>query len=117
MGHKDLLYFLQNMGTDPSRLIFEDELTGLYNRRFLLNYFKYKMPQDSLKNKPTSLLMMDLDYFKEVNDSYGHSVGDKVLIWVGKIAKKVSGEKGMVIRYGGDEFMILMPGADKETAL
>jgi len=117
MGHKDLLYFLQYMGTDPSHLIFEDELTGLYNRRFLLNYLKHKMPQDSLKNKPTSLLMMDLDYFKEVNDTYGHGVGDKVLIWVGKIAKKVSGKKGMVIRYGGDEFMILMPGADKETAL
>ena len=117
MRYKDLLYFLQNMGTDPSQLIFEDELTGLYNRRFLLSYLKHKMPQDSLKNKPTSLLMMDLDYFKEINDTYGHGVGDKVLIWVGKIAKKVSGQNGMVIRYGGDEFMILMPGAYKETAL
>jgi len=117
MRYKDLFYFLQNMDTDPSRLIFEDELTGLYNRRFLLNYLKHKMSPDSLKSEPVSLLMMDLDYFKEINDTYGHGVGDNVLIWVGEIAKKVLGKKGMVIRYGGDEFMILMPGADKETAL
>lgn len=117
MEHKDLLYFLQHVGTDPSRLIFEDELTGIYNRRFLLNYLKYKVSWDSLESRPVSLLMIDLDYFKEINDTYGHGVGDKALIWVAKLAKKVSGDKGHAIRYGGDEFMILMPGVDKEAAL
>ena len=50
MAYQDLLYFLQNVGKDPSRLIFEDELTGIYNRRFLLNYFEYKIPWDSLEH-------------------------------------------------------------------
>ena len=86
-------------------------------RRFLLNYLKYKVSWDSLESRPVSLLMIDLDYFKEINDTYGHDVGDKALIWVAKLAKKVSGDKGHAIRYGGDEFMILLPGADKEAAL
>jgi diguanylate cyclase (GGDEF)-like protein len=117
MEHKDLLYFLQHVGTDPSRLIFEDDLTGIYNRRFLLNYLQHKVSWDSLESRTVSLLMMDLDYFKEINDTYGHGVGDKALIWVAGLVKKLSGDKGLAIRYGGDEFMILLPGADKESAL
>ncbi len=117
MEYQDLLYFLQHVGTDPSRLIFEDELTGIYNRRFLLNYFRYKIPWDSLESHPVSLLMMDLDHFKQVNDNYGHEAGDQVLIWVASLIKEVSGDEGLAIRYAGDEFIILMPQADKEEAL
>lgn len=117
MEHKDLFYFLKYVGTDPSRLIFEDDLTGIYNRRFLLYYLQHKVSWDSLESRPVSLLMMDLDYFKEINDAYGHEVGDKALIWVAGLIKKLSGDKGLAIRYGGDEFMILLPGADKESAL
>ena len=117
MEHKDLLYFLQHVGTDPSRLIFEDDLTSIYNRRFLLNYLQHKVSWDSLESRTVSLLMMDLDYFKEINDTYGHGVGDKALIWVAGLVKKLSGDKGLAIRYGGDEFMILLPDADKESAL
>lgn len=117
MEYKDLLYFLQHVGTDPSRLIFEDELTGIYNRRFLLNYFRYKVPWDSLEGQPVSLLMMDLDRFKEINDTYGHAAGDQVLIWVASLIKEVAGDEGLAIRYAGDEFITLMPNADKAAAL
>jgi diguanylate cyclase (GGDEF)-like protein len=117
MEYKDLLHFLQHVGTDPSRLIFEDELTGIYNRRFLLNYFRYKVPWDSLESRPLSLLMMDLDHFKEINDNYGHDAGDQVLIWVASLIKEVSGDQGLAIRYAGDEFIILLPSAAKEEAL
>ena len=116
MEYKDLLYFLEHVGTDPSRLIFEDELTGIYNRRFLLNYFRYKVPWDSLMGQPLSLLMMDLDHFKEINDTHGHEAGDQVLVWMASLLKEVSGEDGLAVRYAGDEFIILLPDADKETA-
>jgi len=117
MEYQDLLYFLQHVGTDPSRLIFEDELTGIYNRRFLLNYFRYKVPWDSLVAQPLSLLMMDLDHFKQINDTCGHETGDQVLVWVARLIKEVSGDKGLAIRYAGDEFIILMPNTEKEAAL
>ena len=117
MEYKDLLYFLENVGTDPSRLIFEDELTGIYNRRFLLNYFQYKVPWDSLDSHPVSLMMMDLDHFKQINDNHGHDVGDQALIYVAKLLEEMAGEEGLAIRYAGDEFMILFPQVEREAAL
>ena len=114
---EDLQYFLQHIGTDPSRLIFEDELTSIYNRRFLLNYFEHKLDWDALETDPVSLLMLDVDRFKQINDTHGHDVGDQALIWVAELMKKAAGEDGIAVRYAGDEFIILMPGAPKEKAL
>ena len=114
---EDLQYFLQHIGTDPSRLIFEDELTGLYNRRFLLNYFEHKLNWDALEAEPVSLLMLDVDRFKQINDTHGHDIGDQALIWVAKLMKKAAGEDGLSVRYAGDEFIILMPGTPKKKAL
>ncbi|MFP3870494.1 MAG: diguanylate cyclase, partial [Syntrophobacteria bacterium] len=117
MEYKDLHYFLQHVGKDPSRLIFEDELTAIYNRRFLLNYLQYKIPWDALESQGVALLMMDVDHFKNINDSHGHQIGDQTLIWIAKLLKQAAGEKGLPIRYAGDEFMILIPGEGKQTAL
>ena len=117
MTMEDIQYFLQHIGTDPSRLIFEDELTGLYNRRFLLNYFEHKLNWDTLETEPVSLLMLDVDRFKQINDTHGHDIGDQALIWVAKLMKKAAGEDGLPVRYAGDEFIILMPGAPKKKAL
>ncbi len=109
MKYDDLLNFLQHAGKDPSRLIFEDELTGIFNRRFLLNYFQYKIPWEALKNHPLSLIMMDLDHFKQINDTYGHPAGDQALVYVATLLKEVAGEEGLPVRYAGDEFMISCP--------
>jgi len=117
MEYKEYIYYLEHIGKDPSRLIFEDELTGLYNRRFLFNYFQHKVAWDALEASPVSLLMMDLDYFKNINDSYGHDVGDQALNWLADILREVGGEENLPIRYAGDEFMILMPKAEKQAAL
>jgi diguanylate cyclase (GGDEF)-like protein len=117
MDYNELLNHLQVVGKDPSRLIFEDELTGLYNRRFLYNYFQQNIPWNALEDNPLSLLMMDLDYFKRINDSYGHNVGDQALIWVANLLREASGDKYLPIRYAGDEFMILMPLSRKKTAV
>ncbi|MGD8706771.1 MAG: diguanylate cyclase, partial [Syntrophobacterales bacterium] len=80
-------------------------------------YFRYKVPWDSLEAQPLSLLMMDLDHFKQINDTYGHETGDQVLLWVASLLKEVSGDEGLAIRYAGDEFIILMPNAEKKAAL
>jgi diguanylate cyclase (GGDEF)-like protein len=117
MKYEELLNFLQHAGKDPSRLIFEDDLTGIFNRRFLLNYFQYKISWDALKDHPISLVMMDVDHFKQINDMYGHPVGDQALIWVAGLLKEVAGEGGLPIRYAGDEFMILLPDSEKQVAM
>jgi diguanylate cyclase (GGDEF)-like protein len=117
MKYEELANFLQNIGKDPSRLIFEDELTGIYNRRFLLHYFQYKISWESLKDRPLSLIMMDLDHFKAINDNYGHPVGDQALIFLARLLKEVSGDDGFPVRYAGDEFMILLPQSGKEAAI
>jgi diguanylate cyclase (GGDEF)-like protein len=117
MKYEELMNFLQNIDKDPSRLIFEDELTGVYNRRFLLNYFQYKVPWDALQNHPLSLIMMDVDYFKQINDTYGHDAGDQALISVAGLLKEVSADEILAIRYAGDEFMILMVRREKKEAL
>jgi len=116
MAYEDLLHFLQNVGKDPSRLIFEDELTGIYNRRFLLNYLQYKVPWDSIENHPVSLLMMDVDHFKQINDTHGHEAGDQALVWVASLLREAAGDNGHPIRYAGDEFIILLPQVDKQGA-
>jgi len=117
MKYDELLNFLQHAGKDPSRLIFEDELTGIFNRRFLLNYFQYKIPWDALKDHPVSLIMMDLDFFKKINDTYGHPAGDQALVYVATLLKDAAGEGALPIRYAGDEFMILLPDSENRTAL
>ncbi|MBW1667456.1 MAG: diguanylate cyclase [Deltaproteobacteria bacterium] len=117
MAQKNYLYYLEHIGKDPSRLIFEDELTGLYNRRFLFNYFQHDIKWDSLEANPVSLIMVDLDHFKNINDTYGHDVGDQALVWVANLLREVAGKDNLPIRYAGDEFMILLPRADKEQAM
>jgi len=117
MKYQKLLYFLQNVGRDPSSLMLEDYLTGLKNRRYLLQYLKKQVDWNSLDTHPVSLLMVDIDYFKRINDQYGSGVGDQVLVHVAKILKKVSGKRGIPVLNAGDEFMLLLPNIKKHNAL
>jgi len=116
----ELLDFLQHVGRDPSRLIFEDELTGVHNRRFLHSYLEHKVHWSAGTDYPLSLLIIDLDRFKEVNDTHGHVAGDQLLTWVAALLSEVGGETGLPVRFGGDEFILLLPHTDaagaRETA-
>ena len=116
MKYRDLLELLQHSGTDPAQLIFEDELTGLSNRRFLRNYLEYKVPWDRPERCRLSLIMTDLDGFKQLNDKFGHQFGDQALIWFAAKLKEVAANEGVAIRNSGDEFMILLPGGTKAAA-
>jgi diguanylate cyclase (GGDEF)-like protein len=112
MRYQELISHLLQVGRDPSCLIFEDELTRLHNRRFLLGYFEHKVDWAGVGGFPLSLLTMDVDHFKRVNDTYGHEAGDQVLVAVAAILRAAAGSGAYPIRYGGDEFMVLLPGVD-----
>ncbi len=109
MAHGDFIELLEHVGKDPSRLIFEDELTGIHNRRFVLSYLEHKVHWDAGEDFPLSLLVIDLDSFKQINDTYGHDTGDQALTWFAGLLKEVVQDQGLPIRYGGDEFILLLP--------
>ncbi|WP_169332853.1 bifunctional diguanylate cyclase/phosphohydrolase [Effusibacillus pohliae] len=94
-------------------LSIKDELTGLYNHR----YFQEKLNEMVAKGETVSLLLLDLDYFKIYNDMYGHPQGDKLLQEISKELVKEIPEHGVVCRYGGEEFAVLLPGTESEEAL
>lgn len=93
-----------------------DGLTGLYNRHYL-NAHLNNMVQDALaKNKPISLMIMDMDHFKSVNDTYGHDVGDQILQSLAKRIVDTMRGSDLIARFGGEEFVVLMPETDFKQA-
>lgn len=89
-----------------------DPLTGLYNRRYLEEVFRQAVATAQRKEESLVVLMMDLDYFKRINDSYGHEAGDLVLQQAGVLLRTLVREADLACRFGGEEFALLMPGAD-----
>ena len=83
-----------------------DSLTKVYNKKTITEYASRLVKQDTVNR--ISIAILDIDYFKQVNDRYGHLYGDKVLTRVAKKLKEVVGEDGVVGRIGGDEFMIVI---------
>ncbi len=94
-----------------------DELTGAYNRRFGLLRLREEFSRALRTGTPLSILMLDLDHFKRVNDTYGHAAGDLVLKMVAQVIRKSVREEDIVCRYGGEEFLVILPGAEKEGAV
>ncbi|HMA68031.1 MAG TPA: diguanylate cyclase, partial [Desulfosalsimonadaceae bacterium] len=117
MKYQKFFHFLQNAGKDPAALYFEDELTQLKNRRFLLDYFQHNIHWSRLQRCPVSLLMIDADYLRHINDQYGHEAGDQALIHISGLVKEAAPDHALAIRYAGDEFIILLAGTDKKGAL
>ncbi|MHA1538179.1 MAG: diguanylate cyclase, partial [Alphaproteobacteria bacterium] len=93
-----------------------DALTGLYNRRYFDTHFQAQIKRARVTGKPLALLMLDLDAFKVVNDTFGHTVGDEVLAETGRRLQENLRNVDMVARYGGEEFAVVMPEASVEEA-
>lgn len=94
-----------------------DILTSLPNRRYALNRLEQEAATALRANQPLSVLMLDLDYFKSVNDTLGHDVGDQVLIHVANLMRETIRTSDIVCRLGGEEFLVITPNTDGSTAL
>jgi diguanylate cyclase (GGDEF)-like protein len=93
------------------RLAALDPLTDAYNRRFGLVRLQEEFGRALRVSGPLGVLMVDLDHFKAVNDTYGHLVGDRLLRAVAGSIRRVSREGDVLMRYGGEEFLMVVPGA------
>lgn len=94
-----------------------DPLTGLYNRRHFFEAARVEFERSRRYQHQLALIMMDVDYFKQVNDRHGHMVGDAVLLAVARLFQEKLREVDLVARYGGEEFVILLPETDTESAV
>ncbi|WP_274309662.1 diguanylate cyclase [Solibacillus daqui] len=93
-----------------------DELTQVYNRKFLESQFEYLIQQYNRNQTPFSVVILDLDYFKKVNDTYGHLVGDEVLKGFAALVMELKREQDIFCRYGGEEFVMLLPQTSVQDA-
>ncbi len=97
-----------NYQTAIENMAISDRLTGLYNRNYL-----YSTGKNIIDSYPISTVVIcDIDFFKKVNDSYGHDIGDKVLAAIAHVSRELLDNKDIFVRFGGEEFVILLPGKD-----
>ncbi|RJX37976.1 diguanylate cyclase [Paenibacillus pinisoli] len=94
-----------------------DTLTGLGNRRYFQEKLLAALASYRENNVPFSLFIIDIDHFKNINDTYGHPVGDQVLTNLARLLQSMTRENDIVARYGGEEFVAILPDTDQETGL
>ena len=94
-----------------------DPLTGLANRRKFAERYQYDMARAERARSPLSLLMLDIDHFKEINDRHGHLAGDACLKWLAALLTGSVRAVDLVARYGGEEFLVLLPEMSADQSL
>lgn len=116
---KDSNQFLSDLvlwGEDARKRVITDPLTGVYNRRYLDDKLDDIFNNIIMNNKPLTIVMSDLDHFRKINEYYSLSMGDKAIIEVANVFKKIVSQNHIIVRLGGDEYTIIMPETTKEEA-
>ncbi|HEX7638060.1 MAG TPA: GGDEF domain-containing protein, partial [Burkholderiaceae bacterium] len=107
---------LARQNAELERLADTDRLTGLYNRRFLDRALQAEFATARRYGTPFSIIIIDLDHFKQVNDTWGHLAGDEVLAVTAGMIRKRARETDVVGRWGGEEFVVICPRTDRDGA-
>jgi len=108
---------LASKNVSLKKLAVSDPLTGLHNRRFFDMRLSEECRLAERHNLPLSMLLMDVDFFKRINDTYGHPAGDKVLVELGRVVPRNLRQSDCMARYGGEEFVILLPLTNLQGAI
>jgi diguanylate cyclase (GGDEF)-like protein/hemerythrin-like metal-binding protein len=115
--YANILMELQELKTQKyERLSEEDPLTGIYNRRAFMQAINYEVEQAHKSHRPLSVLILDLDHFKQVNDTYGHEIGDHLLKHFVSHTNELTRNSDFFARIGGEEFALLLPNTSHEGA-
>ncbi len=102
---------------DLEKLAMTDQLTGLYNRYFLSSFIEKALSLAKRHKYPLSIVMIDLDKFKFINDNFGHELGDEVLVKISSVLQKNCRLEDIAVRLGGDEFLVVLPHCAQEQAI
>jgi diguanylate cyclase (GGDEF)-like protein len=115
--YKEKLREIEMMKEEALRLSYTDDLTGVYNHRFFIEQLTLEMERHRRYSTPLSLLMVDIDYFKDYNDTNGHLAGDQVLKAIAVLIRRGVRQTDILARYGGEEFAAILINAGREKAL
>jgi diguanylate cyclase (GGDEF)-like protein len=112
-----ILLSSEQLRNEMEKLLRHDALTGALTRRTVFEYAENELARSSRRDTPFSMLLMDLDRFKEINDKHGHQVGDTVLTNFVQCVEQVLRRPSVIGRYGGEEFIVILPETTKEQAV
>jgi diguanylate cyclase (GGDEF)-like protein len=112
----DRLYEIERLQVELREQAVRDPLTGLFNRRYLQSTLEREWARCQREGVPLCVMLLDIDHFKQVNDRHGHGVGDQVLVRLGQLLLEQSRREDLACRYGGEEFLLLLPGMGADEA-
>jgi diguanylate cyclase (GGDEF)-like protein/putative nucleotidyltransferase with HDIG domain len=112
-----VIYLVAKMFERTERQSLTDSLTGLPNRRYFHDILQREMIRSQRNHRPLSMINTDLDHFKRINDEYGHQKGDEILKGFAKVLRDQVRSIDLPVRFGGEEFLVLLPDTDKEGAM